>query len=95
MDMGRLATFGHLQSWWLPSQDAISSSHAGCRLYCVEVCIFSLSLPHISLSKTSRNGDENVRIDFDEPQKAVALGQTAAIWDGEWCLGSGIISQTT
>lgn len=32
-----------------------------------------------------------VRIVFDEPQKAVAEGQIAALWDGEWCLGCGTI----
>lgn len=33
-----------------------------------------------------------VCIEFDEPQDRVATGQVAAIWDGEWCLGCGIIS---
>ncbi|KAJ7067154.1 5-methylaminomethyl-2-thiouridylate-methyltransferase [Mycena amicta] len=36
----------------------------------------------------------NVRIDFDEPLRGVALGQVAALWDGDWCLGCGVISQT-
>lgn len=34
-----------------------------------------------------------VRINFDEPQKAVAAGQVAAVWAGDWCLGCGIIEQ--
>jgi tRNA-specific 2-thiouridylase len=33
-----------------------------------------------------------VAILFDEPQKAVALGQVAVVWDEDVCLGSGIIS---
>ncbi|KAI0311801.1 tRNA-specific 2-thiouridylase [Amylostereum chailletii] len=33
----------------------------------------------------------SIHIVFDEPQKAVAHGQIAALWDGEWCLGCGTI----
>ncbi|KII88169.1 hypothetical protein PLICRDRAFT_54024 [Plicaturopsis crispa FD-325 SS-3] len=33
-------------------------------------------------------------IDFDEPEKAVAPGQCATVWDGERCLGSGTIDST-
>lgn len=32
-----------------------------------------------------------LRIVFDEAQKAVAPGQVAAVWDGDWCLGCGTI----
>jgi tRNA U34 2-thiouridine synthase MnmA/TrmU len=34
---------------------------------------------------------EGVVITFDEPQKSVAPGQTVVVWDGDWCLGCGII----
>ena len=34
---------------------------------------------------------EQLYIEFDEPQDRVALGQVAALWDGDWCLGCGII----
>jgi tRNA U34 2-thiouridine synthase MnmA/TrmU len=38
-----------------------------------------------------------IRITFDQPQKAVARGQIAALWDLEegWCLGSGTIIGTS
>lgn len=35
-----------------------------------------------------------MRIVFDEGQKAVAVGQVAAVWDGDWCLGCGVIADT-
>ncbi|KAI0759510.1 tRNA 5-methylaminomethyl-2-thiouridylate-methyltransferase [Irpex lacteus] len=36
-----------------------------------------------------------LEIEFDEDQKAVAPGQVAALYDGDWCLGSGTIMQAT
>ena len=36
----------------------------------------------------------SVEIQFDERQKAVAPGQVAAVYDGDWCLGSGTIVHT-
>lgn len=51
---------------------------------------------HLTSIGTSRGEMKNtVLIDFDEPQNAVALGQVAAVWDGDWCLGSGVIAQTS
>ncbi|KAI0934477.1 hypothetical protein AcV5_006307 [Taiwanofungus camphoratus] len=38
--------------------------------------------------------DGTMRITFDKPQKAVAPGQIAVIYVGDWCLGCGIITQT-
>ncbi|THH20893.1 hypothetical protein EW146_g548 [Bondarzewia mesenterica] len=38
-----------------------------------------------------RKGDGSILITLDEPQKAAATGQIAAIWDGPWCLGCGTI----
>ncbi|KAM6500137.1 tRNA-specific 2-thiouridylase [Amanita muscaria] len=37
----------------------------------------------------------NLLIKFNEPQKAVSPGQVAALWDGDWCLGCGIIAYTS
>lgn len=37
-------------------------------------------------------GDRNVHIEFDEPQRAVAPGQAAVVYDGDIVLGGGIIS---
>jgi tRNA-specific 2-thiouridylase len=36
-------------------------------------------------------GDNSVHIDFDEPQRAVTEGQYAVLYDGENCLGGGVI----
>ncbi|KAH9005046.1 5-methylaminomethyl-2-thiouridylate-methyltransferase [Lactarius hatsudake] len=36
-----------------------------------------------------------VHITFDEPQKAVAHGQIAVLYDGDHCLGCGTINETT
>jgi tRNA U34 2-thiouridine synthase MnmA/TrmU len=38
-------------------------------------------------------GKHALRIVFDEPLKAVALGQIAALYDGAWCLGCGTIDE--
>ena len=39
--------------------------------------------------------DGAIVIEFDEPQKAVAPGQVAVVWDGDWCLGCGVIERTS
>ncbi|KAF8503655.1 5-methylaminomethyl-2-thiouridylate-methyltransferase [Russula emetica] len=36
-----------------------------------------------------------VQITFDEPHKAVAQGQFAVLYDGDHCLGGGVIDETT
>lgn len=33
-------------------------------------------------------------VKFDEPQKGIAPGQVAVVWDGEQCLGCGMIEST-
>ncbi|TFY76473.1 hypothetical protein EWM64_g7539 [Hericium alpestre] len=37
------------------------------------------------------SGEHELTITFDEPQKAVALGQIAAVWSDDVCLGCGTI----
>ena len=37
--------------------------------------------------------DETIRVIFDEPQIAVTPGQSAVFYQGEVCLGGGIIEQ--
>ncbi|KZV63468.1 5-methylaminomethyl-2-thiouridylate-methyltransferase [Peniophora sp. CONT] len=39
-----------------------------------------------------RESSGGVRILFDEPEKGVAEGQVAVLWDGDWCLGCGTIN---
>ncbi|TFK63355.1 5-methylaminomethyl-2-thiouridylate-methyltransferase [Pluteus cervinus] len=39
--------------------------------------------------------NELITIEFDEPQKAVAPGQVAALYNGGWCLGCGVIAETS
>ena len=34
-----------------------------------------------------------MRLDFDAPQWAVAPGQSAVLYDGERCLGGGVIER--
>ncbi|KAJ7077149.1 tRNA-specific 2-thiouridylase [Mycena belliarum] len=42
---------------------------------------------------TVRSADAGgLDITFAEPLKGVAAGQVVALWDGEWCLGCGVIS---
>lgn len=41
----------------------------------------------------SKINDEEYRIDFEEPQRAVTLGQIAVIYNGDICLGGGIIDK--
>lgn len=38
--------------------------------------------------------DDTIELEFDEPQWAVTPGQSAVLYDGEVCLGGGIIAET-
>ena len=38
--------------------------------------------------------DDTAELQFDEPQWAVTHGQSAVLYDGEVCLGGGIITAT-
>ncbi|KAF8150428.1 tRNA-specific 2-thiouridylase [Pholiota molesta] len=38
-----------------------------------------------------RAEDGDLTIECENPQHAVTPGQVAALWDGDWCLGSGVI----
>ena len=39
-------------------------------------------------------GDGSLEVRFDEPQRAVTPGQFAVLYDGERCLGGGVIEHT-
>jgi len=38
-------------------------------------------------------GENSVTVEFDEPQRAPAIGQSAVFYDGEYCLGGGLIKK--
>jgi tRNA-specific 2-thiouridylase len=42
----------------------------------------------------SQTDSDTMRIVFDEPQKAVAKGQAAVLYDGDYVLGGGTIAAT-
>ena len=39
--------------------------------------------------------DDGYRVTFDQPQRAVTLGQSIVFYDGDVCLGGGIIESCT
>jgi tRNA-specific 2-thiouridylase len=41
------------------------------------------------------NSDGELMLSFDNPQWAVTPGQSAVLYDGEVCLGGGVISHAT
>ncbi len=41
---------------------------------------------------TGRTPGSGLHLDFSEPQRAVTPGQSAVLYDGEVCLGGGVIS---
>jgi len=44
---------------------------------------------------TRRIKNKELIIECDQPQHAITPGQVAALWDDQWCLGSGVISGTS
>lgn len=58
-----------------------------------EVKIRYRSPPQLALVKPM--DDDRARIEFDEPQQAVTPGQAAVAYQGDVCLGGGVIAQFT
>ena len=48
-------------------------------------------LTNAEITRVNDNAGEKVTVVLSEPQRAVAPGQSAVIYDGEECLGGGII----
>ncbi|KAJ7227338.1 tRNA-specific 2-thiouridylase [Mycena pura] len=53
------------------------------------------AVPCIVKTLEEDSSHTNIHITFHEPLRGVASGQVAALWDGEWCLGCGVIAGTT
>ena len=49
------------------------------------------TLINVEITRVNDNAGEKVTVILSEPQRAVAPGQSAVIYDGEECLGGGII----
>jgi len=54
---------------------------------------FRYRMEDIPCTVRSTGPENSVHITFDEPQKDVAPGQVAAVYDADWCLGCGSISE--
>ena len=44
-------------------------------------------------ARLTRNADDGFDLDFDEPQFAVTVGQSAVLYRGERLLGGGVIRE--
>lgn len=65
----------------------VSGSRPANEFYCT--CKFRYRQPDVKARATY--GEQGVELRFDRPQRAVAPGQYAVIYDGEICLGGGVI----
>ena len=79
-------------SFWGPSVSLesvhwISGSNAPEQTYSVRVRHRAKLID----AKLSYGGDGDVRLEFDNPERAVTPGQSVVIYDGEVCLGGGIV----
>jgi tRNA-specific 2-thiouridylase len=39
--------------------------------------------------------EDTLRVDFDEPQKAMTKGQALVLYDGEYVIGGGTITEVS
>lgn len=57
-------------------------------------CKTRYRMADVACQLTYSDDGQSVRLVFDEPQWAVTPGQSAVLYDGDICLGGGIIAQT-
>jgi len=79
-------------SWiWRDSPPPSAFSHRGFRA--------SAQIRHrmapVPVTVRQRWSGNAVQITFEEPDKAIAEGQIAVLYDGDHCLGCGAIDETT
>lgn len=76
---------------WRDAAPTSAFSHQGFRAS-VQIRHRAATVPVTVRQRWTSNA---VQITFDEPHKAVAQGQIAALYDGDHCLGCGTIDETT
>ncbi|KAF8958009.1 tRNA-specific 2-thiouridylase [Flammula alnicola] len=72
---------------WRDASPAGIDLPEGCRLYLMHR--YRMDPVPCTVRRTK---DNELNIACDQPQHAITPGQVAALWDDDWCLGSGVIS---
>jgi tRNA-specific 2-thiouridylase len=57
----------------------------------LQSCHLEVQLPSDCQGQSLTMGDEKIKVVFDEPQPSISSGQSLVIYDGEICLGGGVI----
>lgn len=73
---------------WIHEEPPGFSDGRVCRLQC-RIQRIEASIPCI----VSRCGEDQVRVTLEEPLRAITPGQYGVFYDGEECLGSGVITR--
>lgn len=79
--------FAKVPSWIYEEPPGFSDGRV-CRLQC-RIQRIEASIPCI----VSRCGEDQVRVTLEEPLRAITPGQYGVFYDGEECLGSGVITR--
>jgi len=59
----------------------------------IRVTVKTRYLQKESPALARQTGEDEIRIEFDEPQRAVTPGQSAVLYDGDYVVGGGIIKE--
>ncbi|MDR2659102.1 MAG: tRNA 2-thiouridine(34) synthase MnmA [Spirochaetaceae bacterium] len=57
----------------------------------LRVCVKTRYLQREQSASAEQIADDIIRIEFDEPQRAITSGQAAVLYDGEYVIGGGVI----